>query len=71
MISRQNKKYDANGFRNMPIFPTKEDLLGDAIVNIQPNIIHGAYSNAEHYLDVQFRLLREDCFGPLRDGICW
>ncbi|CAH4027061.1 unnamed protein product [Pieris brassicae] len=68
-IMVQNKKHDLNSFRNIPIFPTKEDLLGDPLVNIQPNIIHGAYSNVEHYLDVQFRLLREDCFGPLRDGI--
>ncbi|XP_047511467.1 NFX1-type zinc finger-containing protein 1-like isoform X2 [Pieris napi] len=68
-IITKNKKLDINSFRNISIFPTKEDLLGDPLVNIQPNIIHGTYSNVEHYLDVQFRLLREDCFGPLRDGI--
>ena len=29
----------------------------------------GTYENLDHYLDVQFRLLREDFVGPLRDGI--
>ena len=36
---------------------------------LRPNITRGAYRNSEHYLDVQFRLLREDFIGPLRDGI--
>lgn len=36
---------------------------------IRRNIIKGSYSNQEHYLDVQFRLMREDLVGPLRDGI--
>ena len=30
----------------------------------------GGYENGEHYLDVQFRLLREDMVAPLRGGIC-
>lgn len=29
----------------------------------------GSYLDVEHYLDVQFRLLREDFLRPLRDGI--
>jgi len=28
----------------------------------------GGYEDAEHYLDVQFRLLREDFIRPLRSG---
>ncbi|XP_052741212.1 NFX1-type zinc finger-containing protein 1 [Bicyclus anynana] len=61
---------DPNSFRNLNIFPNKEDLLGENKVEIVPNIINGAYSSVEHYLDLQFKLLREDCFGPLREGIC-
>ncbi|CAG9101992.1 unnamed protein product [Plutella xylostella] len=60
---------DKNNFRNLSIFPSKEDLLEEKLQDIRPNIINGAYSSVEHYLDVQFRLLREDCFGPLREGI--
>ncbi|XP_049872952.1 NFX1-type zinc finger-containing protein 1-like [Pectinophora gossypiella] len=61
---------DINNFKNLTIFPTKEDLLQKNKIKIQPNIINGAYPTVEHYLDIQFKLLREDCFGPLREGIC-
>ncbi|CAH2048442.1 unnamed protein product, partial [Iphiclides podalirius] len=62
---------DPNNFKNLPIFPTKQDILGVNQVKIQPNIINGTYPSVEHYLDLQFKLLREDCFAPLREGICW
>ncbi|CAK1556370.1 unnamed protein product [Leptosia nina] len=55
-------------FRDLPIFPTEEDMTVRTPF-LRPNIVNGAYSDVEHYLDVQFRLLREDCFGPIRDGI--
>lgn len=29
----------------------------------------GKFDNAMHYLDTHFRLLREDCLQPLREGI--
>lgn len=61
---------DRNYFKNLNIFPTQDDLLLDSEVPIEPNIINGAYPSVEHYLDIQFKLLREDCFGPLREGIC-
>lgn len=64
---QNNDKYY---FKNLSIFPTKDDLLYANKIPIQPNIINGAYPTVEHYLDVQFKLLREDCFGPLREGIC-
>lgn len=33
------------------------------------NIVKGAYRSVDHYLEVQYRLLREDFVGPLRSGI--
>lgn len=33
----------------------------------RPNLIRGTYHDWDHYLDVQFRLLREDFMGPLRE----
>lgn len=36
---------------------------------INPNIVDGKYKNVMHYLDTHFRLLREDCIHPLREGI--
>lgn len=32
-------------------------------------VIVGAYEDDAHYLDVLFRLMREDLYRPLRDGI--
>ncbi|CAH3170987.1 unnamed protein product [Porites lobata] len=36
---------------------------------LRTNISKGRYDNVQHYLDVQFRLLREDFLEPLREGI--
>nr|XP_021188213.2 NFX1-type zinc finger-containing protein 1 isoform X1 [Helicoverpa armigera] len=55
-------------FRTLSLVPNKEDLMGCKPF-LRPNIIAGGYNDVEHYLDVQFRLLREDCFGPFRDGL--
>lgn len=64
------KPTNPDSFKILNIFPTREDLVKNG-AKIKPNIINGAYISVEHYLDLQFKLLREDCFGPLRDGICW
>ncbi|KAL4705941.1 hypothetical protein ACJJTC_017523 [Scirpophaga incertulas] len=61
---------EPDSFRNLSVFPSKEDLIGNQQILLQPNIINGAYQSVERYLDLQFKLLREDCFGPLREGIC-
>lgn len=55
-------------FRELTVFPTVADLE-DKKPFLRPNIIKGSYNNIEHYLDVQFRLLREDFIAPLREGI--
>ena len=59
-----------NDFRGMSIFP---DINSDIHTAQEPflreNIIKGQYEDGEHYLDVQFRLLREDFIRPLRNGI--
>ncbi|KAL5237885.1 hypothetical protein ACI65C_005295 [Semiaphis heraclei] len=55
-------------FRELTVHPTAIDLeYGEPF--LRPNISKGAYQNVEHYLDVQFRLLREDFIAPLREGI--
>ncbi|KAJ2949110.1 hypothetical protein O0L34_g6049 [Tuta absoluta] len=56
------------GFRELDVIPDPEELLGKRPF-LRPNIVKGGYNDKEHYLDVQYRLLREDCFGPLREGI--
>lgn len=55
-------------FRELTLYPTATDLEpGEPF--LRPNITKGVYQDVEHYLDVQFRLLREDFIAPLREGI--
>lgn len=56
-------------FRNQQIIPTEEDINGDPERFVRPNKQTGKYNDGEHYLDVQFRLYREDFIRPIRNGI--
>jgi hypothetical protein len=76
LVSKENMVLDnvaqfydpPENFRVLSIYPTANDLeFGEPF--LRPNILKGAYRDVEHYLDVQFRLLREDFIAPLRDGI--
>lgn len=69
--SKRNKKKDnrkpPNNFRDLSIVPTRDDIFCKPF--LRANLTHGSFDNLEHYLDVQFRLLREDCIAQLRNGI--
>ena len=56
-------------FRGINVFPDPEDILSEEPGFLRPNIVEGAYVSVDDYLDTQFRLLREDFVGPLREGI--
>ena len=56
-------------FRQMSVFPTMEDLDKEDLPFLRKNKALGGYTSVDHYLDVQFRLLREDFVYPLREGI--
>jgi len=56
-------------FRQIPIIPTIDEILTPDDSFLRPNKTAGAYNSADHYLDVQFRLLREDFLRPLKNGI--
>lgn len=59
-----------NHFTQLNIIPKLEDILTNETEHfLRKNLTNGAYKNVDHYLDVQFRLLREDFFKPLRDGV--
>uniref|UniRef100_A0A914QVF2 Ubiquitin conjugation factor E4 core domain-containing protein n=1 Tax=Panagrolaimus davidi TaxID=227884 RepID=A0A914QVF2_9BILA len=47
-------------FRQLSLIPTEADMDINSIVYLRPAKIDGRYDSDEHYLDVQFRLLRED-----------
>ena len=57
-------------FTEMSIIPTLGDILSDQAPFLCKNITNGAYPSVYHYLDTQFRLLREDFTQPIRTGIC-
>lgn len=57
-------------FRSIGICPTYDDIFTNHRPFVRPNVIDGKYiGGVNHYLDVQFRLLREDFVRPLREGI--
>ena len=56
-------------FRELTIVPHRDDIFTEKKPYLRKNLVHGAYQNLDHYLDVQFRLLREDFLRPLREGI--
>ena len=59
-----------NDFRMIEILPQPEEIKNNHEKPfLRPNLTKGSYRSWDHYLDVQFRLLREDFMGPLREGI--
>ena len=55
-------------FRTISIFPTQDDLVENEQF-LRKNIVGESYKNLDTYLDIQFRLYREDFIRPLREGI--
>ena len=62
-------KKPPNDFRDLPICPTNKEMTSQERPFLRKNISKGRYQDVEHYLDIQFRLLREDFLEPLREGI--
>jgi hypothetical protein len=53
----------------LSVIPQENDIHPNGPVFFRRNKVEGSYDGPEHYLDVQFRLLREDFIRPLREGI--
>uniref|UniRef100_UPI00358EECEB NFX1-type zinc finger-containing protein 1-like n=1 Tax=Myxine glutinosa TaxID=7769 RepID=UPI00358EECEB len=70
---RQQSIYDSklppDNFRHLSVVPSAEELQYNTKPFLRKNVEEGCYPDAETYLDVQFRLLREDVVQPLREGI--
>ena len=69
LTRKQGSDCPPDDFREIEIFPVKSDLQSTLGPFIRENKTKGSYDDLDHYLDVQFRLLREDFIGPLRDGV--
>ena len=63
-----NEVAPPDDFRTLSIFPTASDLE-DKKTFLRKSQIDSPYKDLETYLDVQFRLIKEDFVRPLRDGI--
>jgi helicase required for RNAi-mediated heterochromatin assembly 1 len=55
-----------NNFRVANIYPTQAELLGSQSY-FRKNIVDGSFESVDEYLDIQFRLLREDFVANLRE----
>lgn len=55
-------------FRNMSVYPNSVELTTKTAF-VRKNVVRGPYKDVNQYLDIQFRLLREDFIGPLRSAI--
>ena len=56
-------------FRELSVFPQAADLSVTYQPFLRVNVVRRRYRDPEHYLDVQFRLVRADFILPLREGI--
>ena len=63
------KNTPPDDYKSIPIFPRREDIFPDNPPYLRKNIVRGRYDDVIHYLDVQFRLLREDYIAPIRAGV--
>ena len=57
-------------FCNIPILPSVAEITRNSKPDLECNKVEGSYTDWDHYLSVQFCLLREDFISPLRQGIC-
>ncbi|XP_062590993.1 NFX1-type zinc finger-containing protein 1-like [Saccostrea cucullata] len=64
---KRDQRKPPSDFRKIPILPTRDDIFHEPF--LRKNLKEGFYDNLDHYLDIQFRLLREDCIAQLRSGI--
>ncbi|EGT58776.1 hypothetical protein CAEBREN_17840 [Caenorhabditis brenneri] len=56
-------------FKEITAVPTMKDYVNPVEPYLRRIQELGVYKSAHHYLDVQFRLLREDLVSPMRDGM--
>ncbi|XP_030831943.1 NFX1-type zinc finger-containing protein 1 [Strongylocentrotus purpuratus] len=68
-MDRISKNPPPDDFRQQDILPTVKELQPGYQPFLRPHLTRGVYADADHYLDVQFRLLKEDFIYPLRNGI--
>lgn len=59
-------------WKDMPLILKREEIFSSDLtnaINLKPVKKEGTYNSTEDYVDVYFRLLREDCFYKLKKSI--
>ena len=83
MAAGESNDVRCMAWNELPLVPTTSELCdhqhhdehdGRGTTEHDWNVLHavresGAYESAEQYLDTYFRLLREDCFSALKEGV--
>lgn len=59
---------DLNDYRRIPLYPTLDDLA-NAPSSLRANRTNYSYKNCDEYLDVFFRLMREDFISVVRNSL--
>lgn len=57
-------------FTEIEVYPSVIEITHPNTPFLRKNIVDRPYDSVHQYLDIQFRLLREDFVRPLREGIC-
>ncbi|CAG8496191.1 11399_t:CDS:10 [Acaulospora colombiana] len=63
------EKPPKKGFREIPIIPTREEILGERPTDLPINKVDEPFESIEEYLETHYKLLREDFVRSLREGI--
>ena len=66
--SDEEKDY-GDPFRTIPIYPSYHEIRADSNVTLRELVREGEYSDMDTYLDIHFKLLREDMVYPLKIAI--
>ncbi|KAL3847662.1 hypothetical protein ACJMK2_018562 [Sinanodonta woodiana] len=66
---RHENEEPPDNFRDIAMYPQHAEIKAEEPPFFRTNKETGGYNNLEHYLDVQYRLLREDFICPLREGL--
>lgn len=70
LVRTYEKKELKMNYRSIPICPQESEVKNHhQMPPLRKNIVKGRYDGNDHYLDIQFRLLREDFIRSLRDCI--
>ena len=56
-------------FRSIDIFPSYEEIQHSRSTELRALVREGEYEDVESYLDIHFKLLREDMIYPIRQGL--